>query len=60
MTTLWPCLPVSQTHAGQEPNPEPHPPRVKKRKKEKKVLGWRGSCVIRVGEQAGTSEKSKS
>lgn len=48
MTTLWPCLPVSQTHAGQEPNPEHRLLRVKK----KKVFGWRGSCVIRVGEKA--------
>lgn len=55
MTTLWPCLPVSQTHAGQQTNPEHRPLRVKKRK----VFGWRGSCVIRVGKKAEKKKEKK-
>lgn len=56
MTTLWPCLPVSQTHAGQEPNHEPRPPRVKKKKERKESFGvarqlcdksWRASWDVR-------------
>lgn len=50
MTTLWPCLHVTQAHAGQEPFPTPS-----------EALGelGRGSGAGKGGEQIGTPQNQE-